>query len=547
MHARSHLALPDERSRKLPVLILAGALFAIPMPGLSQNLRIVAATGTPAPAAGLGVTINAGFSPVINDAGRVAFNASLAGPNVTNSNRSAIYIETGAGLALVARAGNAAPGAGSGAVFDSPSSIVINNAGQIAFVATVTGTGVTGDNNDGTWAGTAGNLRLVVRESAPAPGPPAGLVFNTLSTPFTPLLDGLGKVAFFGDAVSTTNRYFGYWQESAGVISTIAIKFQQAPTFPAGVLFTDQVSRPVQNDAGRLAFATSLNGAPANADQVIWSNVGGSLQTVVRENDRAPGTPAGIVFNSVVTTPVINNAGQLAFLGEVRGSGVDNNNNQGIWSTAGGALHLIAREAAAAPGGGVFSELTPPVINRLGETAFTGFTGVWAEEGASLQRVATAGQSAPGTAAGVTFVTNSFDQLVFNGLGQTAFKAMLTGPGVTIDNDIGLWAQDSTGLLRRIAREGDSVEISPGVFRTLLTLAFLGGEQSTVGSHSTGTGNEDGRQSGFNDVGDLAFAASFIGGGGGVFVSRIAAVPEPSTMLLAASACAALGCRRRRR
>ena len=57
--------------------------------------------------------------------------------------------------------------------------------------------------------------------------------------------------------------------------------------------------------------------------------------------------------------------------------------------------------------------------------------------------------------------------------------------------------------------------------RTILSLAFV-----------TGSGNDDGRPSAFNDRGQLAFAATFTDGTSGVFVSDLVAIPEPTAALL---------------
>ena len=54
-----------------------------------------------------------------------------------------------------------------------------------------------------------------------------------------------------------------------------------------------------------------------------------------------------------------------------------------------------------------------------------------------------------------------------------------------------------------------------------------------------------GRTSGFNNLGQLAFAATFTDFSRGIFVSNRVAVPEPSSLLLAALAAAGLFWRRR--
>ena len=117
--------------------------------------------------------------------------------------------------------------------------------------------------------------------------------------------------------------------------------------------------------------------------------------------------------------------------------------------------------------------------------------------------------------------TATFGIPVLNSVSQVAFRAFLSGNSVNGANDSGIWAVDRAGLIRLIAREGDSLEVTPGNFRTIASIGFLGG-----------TGNGEGGVSGFNDVGQLAFQASFTDGTSGIFVSNLVAIPEPATWIM---------------
>ncbi|MGI9456535.1 MAG: DUF7453 family protein, partial [Aeoliella sp.] len=75
-------------------------------------------------------------------------------------------------MAPVARAGQQSPGAEPGVMFVSQSfepsfseQTRINASGQVAFQGFLTGSGVTTQNNSGTWSNTGGNvLQLVARD-----------------------------------------------------------------------------------------------------------------------------------------------------------------------------------------------------------------------------------------------------------------------------------------------------------------------------------------------------------------------------------------------
>ena len=54
----------------------------------------------------------------------------------------------------------------------------LNNAGQTAFFANLTGSGVDATNDLGIWSEGTGSLALVAREGSHAPGTPSGVNFN---------------------------------------------------------------------------------------------------------------------------------------------------------------------------------------------------------------------------------------------------------------------------------------------------------------------------------------------------------------------------------
>ncbi|HEY3391443.1 MAG TPA: choice-of-anchor tandem repeat NxxGxxAF-containing protein, partial [Lacipirellulaceae bacterium] len=158
----------------------------------------------------------------------------------------------------------------------------------------------------------------------------------------------------------------------------------------------------------------------------------------------------------------------------------------------------------------------------------TNNTGIWAESSGSLKLVARAGDRAPGTPDGVQFGRmTGITVPTLNAAGQVAFVGTLAGSGVDTSNDLGIWATDVNGSLWLIAREGEQLEVAPSDFRTIRSVSF---GRFEVGG--TGSGNEDGRPSGFNDRGQLGFTATFTDGSSGVFVSNLVAIPEPATVIL---------------
>ncbi len=373
---------------------------------------------------------------------------------------------------------------------------MLNGAGQTAFVGYLTGTGVGGSNDTGIWTeGSGSGLALVAREGSPAPGTAVGVNFSNLDTGFPPVLNNAGQIAFRGSLTGTgvsSSNDSGIWSEGGGSgLALVAREGSQAPGLDAGVNFSG-FSSPVLNAAGQTAFLGLLTGTGVtdSNDTSIWSEGGGSgLVLVAREGSKAPGTESGVSFSGFNSLPLLNGAGQTAFVGTLTGTGVSNPNLRGIWSEGGGSgLALVAR----------------------------------------------AGSKAPGTGAGVNFASN-FDKLVLNDAGQTAFLAGLTGSGVTGSNYGGLWATDLDGLLHLIVREGDLFDVDPDpLIDDLRTIRF-------VGLAATNSFENDGLGTGFNDAGQLAFSLSFTDGSQGIFVATI---PEPAS--LAKLGLAGLALRRRR-
>jgi hypothetical protein len=500
---------------------------AAPMIAHAATLRTVALSGQQAPGTPDGVNFSMPISstvhPVLNDAGQTAFKATLTGSGVDSTNNFGIWSEGSGSLALVAREGDHAPGTPSGvnfSIFDGP---VLNDAGQTAFKARLTGSGVDGTNytnRRAIWLEDSGSLALV----------PGSLgVEGTLPTP---ALNDAGQVALIGACGGSGGICI--WSGDSGS-PTLVVRLSE---YPFNTLYS-----PALNDAGRIAFI-------AGSGNSIWSDRSGSLTLVARGGDQAPGTPNGVVFDYIAfyqqQTPELNDAGQTAFTAEVTGSGVDYFTNRwGIWSEGSGSLALVARYGDHAPGtpsgvnfGNGLNAPFEPVLNNAGQVAFKSFltgsgvdstndSGIWSDVSGSLALVAREGDHAPGMPNGVVFADRigaGFDFAVeLNDAGQIAFQAKLTDG--TNSFGIGIWATDRAGALQLIARTGDLLEVAPGDFRTIGGLLF--------GLYEP-TGNSDGRGSGFNNSGQLAFWASFTDGTSGIFVSNRVAVPEPSTLLLGA-------------
>jgi Ca2+-binding RTX toxin-like protein len=243
-------------------------------------------------AAGVGAPFGS-FDPLgVNDRGEVLFRGTVAIFDESNQ-PTGVSFDDDQGLwiagpgdrqVLVAREGDLAPGA-SGARFGDLfggrgfETAVLGGDGHVAFEARLEGAGVTETNDDGIWAGTPGNLRLIAREGDPAPGTPDGVVFGD-DLPLTRILvnDSLHVNANGFVAFSAVVRGPGFVSEelanqsiwgtdAAGVLRLVALEsafLDVAPGDRRQVLLLDITPQASGGQDGR--------GAALNDDnQLVFS------------------------------------------------------------------------------------------------------------------------------------------------------------------------------------------------------------------------------------------------------------------------------------
>jgi len=342
-----------------------------------SGLGLVARHGEPAPGAGPGVVFSFLAPPVLNDAGQVAFRSEIAGPGIDASNGTGIWSQAGGSLALAILAGTPAPGQAPGVLFADIGSdnISMNDAGQIGFVADLAGPGIDPANPESVWTHDPGTgLGFVTKAGDGAPGTSANFQGFNL-----PIINNSGETVFAaavtGAGVDSSNNA-GIWIGGPGAAPALVAREGDPAPGTSGV-FTS-LSSPYLNAGGYAIFAGNIEGPGIDGTNMrgLWSGTGGSgLSLVSKQGDDAPGTDKTFGF---FASPAINPAGQSVFIAGLTGPGIDDSNNTGIWSDgAGGGRERLARDGDAAPGTGpgiAFSLLFPnrPVINAAGQIAFMG-------------------------------------------------------------------------------------------------------------------------------------------------------------------------------
>jgi hypothetical protein len=434
---------------------------------------------------------------------------------------------------VVARSGSSAPGiaagefAGNFASFhDLPGDAgpVINNAGQVAFTGRLRLAAQPVDpvlaaaqqNDRGIWSEGNGSLRLVAREGMPAPGT-ASYFGNQLREP---VLNDKGQVAFQANLLGSDTDA-SIWIGGGNLLVPIARTGDDPPPLTDDNDQFLSFDDPLLNNSGHTAFRALIHGPGIDPvagvnDRGIWSKTAAGLALVPRAGEVAPGTPIIAGANTLFTdfsSPVLNDAGEIAFRAVLVGNDVTANNMHGIWAErAGVGLRLVAREGAHAPGTDQsFAVLGLPAFNVRGRTAFAarllgGGNGIWKEEIGGLQLVARNGDSVGNNSNGLVFA--GFDQPLLTNLNRVAFAATLAGPDVTTGlNDRGIFIERRAGLAM-VARTGDE---APG---TSEGVVFANCDQ-TRGNHFSPVVNERGQVAflsclagpGINDTNDLGLFA----------------------------------------
>jgi hypothetical protein len=149
-------------------------------------------------------------------ANQTAFVCDLTGGDVNGTvNNQAIYFGDVTVLSLVARKGDAIPGAVNGELYNgwATSGLQCNSDGIVAQTGFLTGPSVTAADDSAMFAGPAGNLRIVAREGDAAPGVAGGVLGAINSGTGSPHLNDHGQIVFGCDVIvgaTTSSATFAY-------------------------------------------------------------------------------------------------------------------------------------------------------------------------------------------------------------------------------------------------------------------------------------------------------------------------------------------------
>jgi len=254
------------------------------------SLTLVALSGQTAPGTGGGRFASI-FPPAMNGKGSIAFAATLSGSNPYTI-IGGLFVYSAGTITPIGLVGQQAPGTNGGLFLSFGFYLppAINDRGDVAFYATVTGPGP--EITSGIFLYSDGKVKLIALEGQTGP---AG---DFLGFKAPPAVNGNGAVAFTAlvrDPATGVNGQ-ALILYSAGQLTKVAASGQAAPGTGGGVIA--ELSAPSLNDGGAIGFNAIASGVliQEGRTRVYYLYSGGSLRLVVMAGQAAP-TVSGDVFS----------------------------------------------------------------------------------------------------------------------------------------------------------------------------------------------------------------------------------------------------------
>jgi hypothetical protein len=381
-------------------------------------LRLVVASGQAAPNGGRFDRFDVGSQPIVapvNAKGQVAFYASVARAKATEG----IFLATASRIAKAAAVGDAVPGGGVLSEFARHPVPALNDAGKIAFGASVAGARAT----EGIFLAADDRLKAIALSGTDAPGVPNG----TFVEFDAPVLNNRDEIAFVGTVRRGRETLQVLYLYSGGVLRKLVAGGDPAPR---GGSF-DRFGLPAINNKGVVAFPAIIEqGAVLGGIFVAGAR---DLRLLVGAGEIGPGGAMLVRFSE---RAAIDDGDNVAFVAHL-GSG---NSAEAVLVANAGGLTQLAIVGESAPDGGRFSAFGPwPNFGPNATVAFVaaidggpGNLGIYIGTPGAIHRVAMVGDrianggvipalalnsvTSVGSSGGLTFATMANPESGQNGI-----------------------------------------------------------------------------------------------------------------------------------
>jgi hypothetical protein len=354
--ARSRLAVASAAVSCLWLAVLWASLSEparkAAAPSVSQvvhTLRLVVASGQAAPGGGRFNRFDVSSQPIVapvNSRGQVAFYASVARAKAAEG----IFLATVSGITKAAAVGDAVPGGGVLSEFARHPLPALNDAGKVAFGATVAGARAT----EGIFLAAEDRLKTIALSGTDAPG-----VRNGTFVDFdAPVLNNRDEIAFVGTVRRGRETLQVLYLYSGGVLRKLVAGGDPAPR---GGTF-DRFGLPAINNKGVVAFPAVIEqGAILGGIFVVGAS---ELHLLVGAGEIGPGGEMLVRFSERAAIDDEDNVAFVAHLGS-------NASSEALLVANASGLTQLAVTGEAAPGGGRFSAFGPwPNFGRNATIAF---------------------------------------------------------------------------------------------------------------------------------------------------------------------------------
>ncbi|MGB8166229.1 MAG: choice-of-anchor tandem repeat NxxGxxAF-containing protein, partial [Chthoniobacteraceae bacterium] len=251
-------------------------------------------------------------------------------------------------LTPLALRGSAAPDSGTGTTFLNFSKGTMNAAGDVAFVATLTGSTIGVANDAGIYLAKNGALSLVLRRGGDVPGLADGSKLADLSVPFTDvILAGDGSMLIGSVTRKNSVAGFAVITGQPGALQLTALASDAAPGTEQDTIY-GAISRLCYTENGKIGFLAQVTGpnVPSGGGSVIYTGTHGALAVAARTGQTAPNA-GGATFLGFPPTLLLNNEGRFTLPCTLTGTGVTTNSTHALYAGLPGNLTLIARQGSS--------------------------------------------------------------------------------------------------------------------------------------------------------------------------------------------------------
>ncbi|RYD84317.1 MAG: hypothetical protein EOP84_05830, partial [Verrucomicrobiaceae bacterium] len=367
--------------------------------------------------------------PQLSPGGALAFTARIKGRRIGSANDEGLWSDVfGTGLEPVLREGNEAPGM-EGAVLKAVPSFSLRDGELLASVTLTHGKGgVTPRNDTALLRIKATGTTVLLREGDSFEHGTAPSSKITRISVLRPAAGSPGHGRWHADdsqgvakiTLANQKEVVVRWNEEGGIAPVLTTGSEAADGVQLREIGLPGIGRDGSGVATYGLLKTGVGGVSKADDEVlVYSTDETPFQVVAREEMTAPGM-AGVTFNGFLD-PVTGASGELAFLATLKGSGIRPSSQSSLWWGNGNGIELVAQQGTAA----------------TDENGVTVPERTWSK---FLSHALPAGPDA-----------------------GPLFVAKVQGKGIDANNNLGLWAVDSQGLLRELVRTGAQIDSETGI------------------------------------------------------------------------------------